>query len=70
MLFQIYFNYIFEDSGSREIIYVDNLCGNYRPDSLERDVQLLILTKFANTDKCPIERVGLGKIINTSNINE
>ncbi|XP_043473246.1 uncharacterized protein LOC122505581 [Leptopilina heterotoma] len=50
------FNYIFENTGSREIIIVKDLCANYKVGSLEHDVQMFILSKFMNTTKCPIKK--------------
>ncbi|XP_043473252.1 uncharacterized protein LOC122505588 [Leptopilina heterotoma] len=53
---KVYFNYIFEDSGNREIINVDNLCGTYRSGTLEFAVQQHMLLKLANTRTCPIKK--------------
>ncbi|XP_043473247.1 uncharacterized protein LOC122505582 [Leptopilina heterotoma] len=52
----VYFNYIFEDTGTREIINVNNLCGDYKVGSLEHDVQLLIMSQFVNSLECPIKK--------------
>ncbi|XP_051171731.1 uncharacterized protein LOC127288369 [Leptopilina boulardi] len=53
---KVYFNYIFEKSGSREIINVKNLCGTEMPGTLEFAVQQHMLTKFATTKQCPIKK--------------
>lgn len=68
-LFQVYFNYIFEDTGNREIINVNDLCGDYKVGSLEHDVQLLIMSQFVNSLQCPIKKVSkLKRIIYNNRI--
>ncbi|XP_043473248.1 uncharacterized protein LOC122505583 [Leptopilina heterotoma] len=53
---KVYYNYIFEDSGTREIINLDNLCSTYRPGTPEFAVQQHMLTRLANTRTCPIKK--------------
>lgn len=51
-----YFNYIFEESGHRQVINIDNLCGTYGRESIEHAVQQYMLLRFANTTQCPIKK--------------
>lgn len=56
-MFQVYFNYIFEETGEREIVELQNLCGKYKKGSIADSLKNFILAKLGNTKKCPIKKV-------------
>ncbi|XP_043473258.1 uncharacterized protein LOC122505593 [Leptopilina heterotoma] len=58
---KIYFNYVMENTGLREIVELDNLCGKYKRGTLDNSVKKFILSKLGITSKCPIKK-GVKKI--------
>ncbi|XP_051171729.1 uncharacterized protein LOC127288368 [Leptopilina boulardi] len=53
---KLYFNYLFENTGKRQIVEVDNLCAEHKYGTPEYAAKLYVLKYFANTDKCPIKK--------------
>ncbi|XP_043473249.1 uncharacterized protein LOC122505584 [Leptopilina heterotoma] len=50
------FNYFFEKSGSRQIVEVDNICGDYKYGTPEYAAQHFVLEFLAETKECPIKK--------------